>query len=57
MTSTTYLKGSSNADVFLGICQNFPEENNLKITSAIIKLGVKNIALVLLIRKATETIL
>ena len=31
MTSTTYLKGSSNADVFLGICQNFPEENNLKI--------------------------
>ena len=49
------LKGKSNTDVFLGICKIIQKKSSLKITSAKIKLGVKNIVLILIL-EATETI-
>ena len=53
--SMAVLKRKSNTDVFLGICQIIQRKSSLKITSAKIKLGVRNIVLILIL-KATETV-
>ena len=58
MTNTTYVKGSPTLTFSWEFAKIFLKKSSLKITSPIIKLGVKNIAIVLiLLRKATETIL